>query len=32
MFLNNDAWLQREERGQESGKKWLRNKWMLLTM
>ena len=33
-LLNDDAWLQNGERGggQESGKKWLHNKWMLATM
>ena len=31
-LINDDTWLQRGEGGQESGKKWLHNKWMLLTM
>ena len=32
-LLNDDAWLQNGARGgQESGKKWLHNKWMLATM
>ena len=34
-LLNDDAWLQNGEGGgggQESGKKWLHNKWMLATM
>ena len=31
-LLNDDAWLQTGEGGQESGKKWQHNKWMLPTM